>query len=235
MISKMVDNSAVGIYSLLYNVSSLSDIVWNAMIAAYIPFLYQNFDSQKDKIRKITDILLIFYAGVAIILTFFAPEIVWILATEEYYESVNIMPPIACGIFYMAVFGIYTPIFVYYKKTGYLMVTTSITAVLNIILNVIFIPLFGYQAAAYTTLVSYGVLAFIQYLIAVNFENRMNGIKNSIYNNFHIMLLSFVTTIICLSGILLYKFYMLRYLIIFLIIFICSLVIYRNRNQIKFR
>lgn len=235
MISKMVDNSAVGIYSLLYNVSSLSDIVWNAMIAAYIPFLYQNFDSQKDKIRKITDILLIFYAGVAIILTFFAPEIVWILATEEYYESVNIMPPIACGIFYMAVFGIYTPIFIYYKKTGYLMVTTSITAVLNIILNVIFIPLFGYQAAAYTTLVSYGVLAFIQYLIAVNFENRMNGIKNSIYNNFHIMLLSFVTTIICLSGILLYKFYMLRYLIIFLIIFICSLVIYRNRNQIKFR
>lgn len=235
MISKMVDNSAVGIYSLLYNVSSLSDIVWNAMIAAYIPFLYQNFDSQKDKIRKITDILIILYAGVAVILTFFAPEIVWILATEEYYESVNIMPPIACGIFYMAIFGIYTPIFVYYKKTGYLMATTSMAAVLNIILNTIFIPVFGYQAAAYTTLVSYGVLAFIQYLIAIRFEIRKSGINNSIYNNSHILLLAFTTTIICLSGILLYKFYMVRYFIILLMIFVCVLLIYRNRNQIKFR
>lgn len=235
MISKMVDNSAVGIYSLLYNVSSLSDIVWNAMIAAFIPYLYQNFDTQKDKIRKIIDILLILYAGVAIILTFFAPEIVWILATKEYYESINIMPPIACGIFFMAIFAIYTPIFVYYKKTGYLMVTTTIAAVLNIILNFIFIPIFGYIAAAYTTLVSYGVLAFIQYLIAINFEKSMNGIKNSIYNNSHIMLLSILTTILCLSGTLMYKFYLLRYLIILLMVFVCILLLYYNRNHMKFR
>ncbi len=41
MINRFVGSSAVGIYSTLYSVSSLSLIVWNAMNGAYIPYLYK--------------------------------------------------------------------------------------------------------------------------------------------------------------------------------------------------
>lgn len=42
---------------------------------------------------------MLLYAGVAVLLTYLAPEIVRILAPEEYYEAIYIMPPIAAGVF----------------------------------------------------------------------------------------------------------------------------------------
>ena len=47
----------------------------------------------------------LFLGGVArfivVLITYLAPEIVRILATEEYYEGIYIMPPIAAGVFLM--------------------------------------------------------------------------------------------------------------------------------------
>lgn len=59
------------------------------------------------------------YAIVAALLTFFAPEIVRTLATEEYYEAIYIMPPIAGGVFLTCVSNMYSNIMIYYKKTEF--------------------------------------------------------------------------------------------------------------------
>lgn len=55
MISKMVGNSAVGIYSTLYTVSSLSLIIWQAINASFVPFLFENIDNPEKEhdIKKI--------------------------------------------------------------------------------------------------------------------------------------------------------------------------------------
>ena len=45
MISQMVNNSAVGIYSTLYTVSSLSLMLWQAIHASFVPCLFQNIES----------------------------------------------------------------------------------------------------------------------------------------------------------------------------------------------
>lgn len=49
MISKMVGNSAVGVYSTLYTVSSLSLMVWTAINASFEPYLYQTWKTRKAK------------------------------------------------------------------------------------------------------------------------------------------------------------------------------------------
>ena len=49
MISKMVGNDKVGIYSTLYTVSSISLVAWNAINASFIPYLYQNIDNSSKK------------------------------------------------------------------------------------------------------------------------------------------------------------------------------------------
>lgn len=58
MISRMVDNSAVGIYSTLYTVSSISLLVWSAINASFIPYLYQNIESDKNEIKKYSLLLI---------------------------------------------------------------------------------------------------------------------------------------------------------------------------------
>ena len=67
MISKMIGNSAVGVYSTLYTVSSLSLMVWTAINASFEPYLYQNMENPKSKIKKLSMSMLGMYSLVAIL------------------------------------------------------------------------------------------------------------------------------------------------------------------------
>lgn len=211
MISQMVDNSAVGIYSTLYTVSSLSLLVWQAVHSSFVPYIFRNIEKDNSGIKRVSAQLMTFYAVVAILMTFLAPEIVKILATKEYYEAIYIMPPIAAGVFFTSFANLYSDIAVYYKKTKYVMYPAIIAAVSNLVLNYIFINLYGYMAAAYTTLFSYILFALFQGIWARKICKE-HGIKTgTIYNDKFMIMLAIITTAISLIGILLYRHTFLRY------------------------
>lgn len=165
MIAKMLGKSEVGIYGTLYNLSSLSLIAWNAINASLIPYMLEKLKKgEQKKINTIVNPLLFVYAVICIFLTLLAPEIVHILTTEEYYQAIYIMPPIAAGIFFNSLYSIFGNVLMYYKKTKNIMLATVLAAIINISLNYIFMPIFGYVVAAYTTLISYVFLAVFQYI-----------------------------------------------------------------------
>lgn len=212
MIDKMIGTSAVGIYSTLYTVSSLSLLVWNAINASFVPYMFQGIEKKDNSISKVSFFLLALYSALAVAFVLFAPEIVNILATKEYYEAIYIMPPIAGGVYLTAVSHMYSNIMIYYKKTKYIMYASIIAASVNVILNMIFIPIYGYKAAAYTTLISYIILGILE-AIWGNHILKKYGKKKSLYADRKIFILSIVTIISCLLGTLVYRFYVLRYII----------------------
>ena len=65
----------------------------------------------------------------------------------------------------------YSAIQNYHKNTKWVAFGTITTMVLNVILNYIFIKHISYQAAAYTTLISFMVLLFVQGYL----EHRITG------------------------------------------------------------
>ena len=211
MISQMVDNSAVGIYSTLYTVSSLSLLVWQAVHSSFVPYIFRNIEKDNSGIKRVSAQLMTFYAVVAILMTFLAPEIVKILATKEYYEAIYIMPPIAAGVFFTSFANLYSDIAVYYKKTKYVMYPAIIAAVSNLVLNYIFINLYGYMAAAYTTLFSYILFALFQGIWARKICKEHEIKTGTIYNDKFMIMLAIITTAISLIGILLYRHTFLRY------------------------
>lgn len=213
MIDKMVSTSAVGIYGTLYSVSSISLLVWNAINASFVPYLFQNIEKKDHKIKEISFGLLEVYAAIAVVLAFLAPEIVRILATEEYFEAIYIMPPISAGIFFTSVAHMYSNILVYYKKTKYVMYGSLIAATLNIILNAVFIPIYGYMAAAYTTLFGYIVMALFEALWAIKLHRKETGTNESAYDDRKIVILSVITTILSLTGLIWYQNTILRYVV----------------------
>ena len=162
MIGQMIGDTAVGIYGTLATVASLSQLVWSALNSSYVPYLYRNMDRAGNTIKKTSATLLGGYALVCAALIFLAPEIVRIFATEEYYEAIYIMPPIAAGIFLNAVSNLYSNVILYYKKTVYIMLPCVIAAVVNVALNLALIPSLGYVAAAYTTLFAHILLAVLE-------------------------------------------------------------------------
>ena len=213
MISKMVGNDAVGIYSTLYTVSSISLLVWSAINSSFIPYLYQNISKKDNKIRELSLALMGAYAIIAVMLTFLAPEIVRILATKEYYEAIYIMPPIAAGVFLTSVSNMYSNLLIYHKKTNYIMYSSTIAAIVNLILNYICINIFGYMAAAYTTLVAYMVLAGAQVIFARKVHLKEAGNK-SVYNDKAVLFMAILTIIAALFGLVLYRYTALRYVLI---------------------
>ena len=213
MISKMVGNDAVGIYSTLYTVSSISLLVWTAINSSFIPYLYQNIEKKENRIKELSLALMGSYAIIAVMLTFLAPEIVKILATKEYYEAIYIMPPIAAGVFLTSVSNMYSNLLVYHKKTNYIMYSSIIAAIINLILNYICINIFGYMAAAYTTLVAYIVLAGAQVIFARKVHLKETGEK-SVYNDKAVLFMAILTIMAALFGLVLYRYTGLRYIII---------------------
>ena len=211
MISKMIGNSAVGIYSTLYTVSSISLMVWTAINASYTPYLYQNMENPKNKIKKLSMSMLGMYSLVAILLVYLAPEIVRILATEEYYKGIYIMPPIAGGVYFIAVSNLYSDILVYLKKTKMVMVSSAIAAALNVVLNYIMINTYGYMAAAYTTLISYIVMASLLSIWANReFKKHLKEV-DFVYDNKRILVISVMTLIVSLFAISIYDYAIVRY------------------------
>ena len=223
MITNLVGKSETGIYSILYTVSTLSIIIWSAIEANLLPYMFDNLRNHtEEKINNIVNPLLIFFSVVCLFLTLCAPEIVRILATEEYYSSIYIMPPVACGVFFTAVYNIFGDVLLYHKKTYFIMISTIIAAISNIVLNYFGIKYFGFYAAAYTTLISYIILGISQF-IAMKIVH-----PEKIFNIKFIVCISSILVSCSLCCMKLYDFFYIRYCILLAI----AIIILCNRNKI---
>lgn len=211
MIANMVGEAETGIYGVLYTASSISLFLWSSINSSFIPYLYQHIDEEGHVgIRSTSTALLGVFSLVSILISWMAPEIIAVLATDEYLSAVQIMPPIAAGVFLTSLSNMYSNVLVFYKKTKYIMFAAIGAAVVNIALNLVAIPVFGYGAAAYSTLFSYVVLAVSQYAWATR-ACRQAGRKLSVYEDGKLATIASVSMVATMLGIFLYSMDAIRY------------------------
>lgn len=164
MIQHMIGDAAAGIYSLAYSVSMLMMIFNSSLVDALNPLLYQSIKEGKiQKMKKVAYPSLLIVALVNIALIIFAPEIIMIFAPKEYHEAVYIVPPAAMSVFFMFLYQLFACFEFYYEYSSYIAAATAVAAIVNIALNYIFIGIYGYYAAGYTTLICYILYAFAHY------------------------------------------------------------------------
>lgn len=223
MIDSFCGKSNVAIYSVAYNIGMLIQLFTNAINASLTPWFYKSMKEKKyNEIRKVTNLLLLVMAIFIIILMFFAPEIVQIFATKEYYEAVYIIPPISASVFFIFMYILFSNLEFYFEENKFIMVASLLAAILNILLNYIFIKKYGYFAAGYTTLVSYIVYCFSHYFFCKIISKKHLGII-CIYDQRFILILSSIIVLITLIFNFLYIYTLIRYsflVLFFLVIFI---------------
>lgn len=161
MITWLADASQTGVYSLIYNFSMIATVITTSLDGVWVPWFTERLKNRE--IKSINDLAvdyinLMTYAMVGVM--FVGPEVVKLLASSKYWEGISIIPPVVLANYIIFAYTLYVNIEHFYKKTPYITVNTLIAAGSNLILNYIFIPLYGYVAAAYTTLFSY-LLAFV--------------------------------------------------------------------------
>lgn len=226
MISKLINNKATAYYSVAYSVAMLMLILTNSINSSLIPYIYKSIkNKQYQKLKSITNKILIFVAILCELVILFGPEIIKLVASEEYYESIWILPPVSTAVFFIFLYNIFGAVELYFEKTNYIMIASSFSAIINIILNYFFIPIYGYVAAGYTTLFCYILFSFIHYIFYKKIIKR-NKI-NELYNIKNIVIISCISVIFMFFVTLLYFNNYLRYLTILLIVIF--IVIFRNK------
>lgn len=159
-------NSEVGMYSTAYSlVAQPLALITGTLILSATPIIIKSWNKDgKEDTEKLVSSIIIYYlmlmipAIVGIILL--KEEIFTFLIDYRYYNANEILPWIASGIFFMGLSQYINKIWELKQETKRIFTLNIVTALINFILNVIFIPVFGYKGAAITTLLAY-VFLFI--------------------------------------------------------------------------
>ncbi len=181
LIKYLEGNKSVALYDLGYRVAgTLNMFLIMPFTLSFLPSAYKMFGAPGDKryYSKLMTYLsyVLVWGGLA--LSLFSEELIKIFALNpEYWPSYTIVPIIIFsyvfnGLILVALLGQYLT-----KNTKNIAITTIVAAILNVILNIIFIPKMGYIAAAYTTLLSYFILFIVSYILS----NRYYRVPFEIY------------------------------------------------------
>jgi len=182
MIAYYFSQSEAGIYGLACQIAMIMNVVTEAVLASFVPWLYRSMREERYlRIRQVTNALLVMMSVAVFIPVLLAPEVILLLGTGKYMEGVWIIPPVAASVFYIFFTWFFIRIEFYFQETKFVAVSTVFSALLNIILNMALIPKFGYIAAAYTTLVCYMAYAATHYLF-MRFVCAKHGAPRDLYN-----------------------------------------------------
>lgn len=154
----------VGIYSLSYAVSEKSILFLSSLfMLASRPLGMRIWESGSEEIAKeyvanVTRFYLILSVPMVIGLSVLGGPIVRVVGRPEYYEGYRIISFVAVSGLLLGLQQRFQAGLIFRKKTNRIMLAILISGIINIILNIILIPDYGYFAAAITTLISYVVL-----------------------------------------------------------------------------
>lgn len=165
MIQKMEGYEEAAIYSVAYSISMMVTVLSGALILSLQPWIFKGLKHKEsgDKSRLITSSTLV-VAAVALLIIVVAPEAIFIISGNKYLPAIWVIPPIALSAIVMFVYQQYVNVLFYFKRTGLILLASIISAGINIGLNIVFIPIYGYRAAGYTTLFSYLVIMLFYYV-----------------------------------------------------------------------
>lgn len=165
MIKMFQGSEEVALYSIGYTCSMVVMLLGNSMNQAWSPWLTERLhEGSFQAIRKWSTRYFALFMLLVTAVGFIAPEMLLFMGGKSYASAVYVIPPVMAGCIFQFAYTMYVNIETYEKKTGRMALATMTGALVNVILNYIFIPKHGYVAAAFTTLVGYGILFFVHFL-----------------------------------------------------------------------
>ncbi|MCB0193893.1 MAG: oligosaccharide flippase family protein [Anaerolineae bacterium] len=165
MIKWLMSIGDLGIYAVGYRVASIMLLLSVGVQAALTPLIY-NYYQKPDTPQELAKIFRYFTAFALLVvigLSIFAPEILMILTTPEYYGASQLIACLAPAVLLYRMY-IFAPGLSIAKQTKKIAVINIGSALLNIGLNLLLIPRIGLMGAGIATLLS-SVVAFSAQMI----------------------------------------------------------------------
>ncbi len=168
MLLKITSASEMGIYSYGNKLGHIIYVFYTAVNQVFIPWYYsKKREGKTEEITKLVAIYTTAFGLICIFVLMILPELIQFISPESYRGAINTTPFIVVAFYFNFLYTFPSNHEFYNKKTQYIAIGTMISGLLNVFLNVLFIPKWGGMGAALATCVSM-ISLFIIHLIVAN-------------------------------------------------------------------
>jgi O-antigen/teichoic acid export membrane protein len=166
VIAYLLGVSSVGIYSAAYGLGSMVSMFMAPIGIILLPTitnLYENnrMEELKMHLKYSLKFYLMFAIPALFGLTVLSRSLLLTFTTSKFLSAYLVVPIVALGIVFYTINGISADILLVLKRTKIFLWATGGGALINLILNIILIPVIGISGAAISTLITFFFIAAV--------------------------------------------------------------------------
>lgn len=190
VISYGLGTNANGIYSVANKFPSIMDSIYSFFYTAWKESAAKNlkYEDSKEFYNMVYKILKNFMWAIVIGMIAILPFVFNLFIKKEFISAFDYIPVLIVAMYFSNMSGFFGGIYSAYKDTKIMGITTVVAAIVNLLINIIFIKWIGIWAAVFSTFIS----TFIVYIY------RKIKLKKYVIleNNYHEVLLSWIILIL---------------------------------------
>lgn len=160
----------LGIYGACYKLSILMTLFIQAFRYAAEPFFFSHA-KEKNSTKVFADVMKYFVivcVTIFLLVTLYMDVFKYFIG-KDFREGLSIVPVLLLANLFL---GVYVNLSIWYKLTDKTLLGSFVSlggALLTVVLNIAFIPAYGYVASAWATLACYASMAIVSYLLGQKF------------------------------------------------------------------
>ena len=167
MLSLMKGDAAVGIYSAAHKLFEPLSLIPFALMMPLFPIMSEAFKASTEKLIKSYRLglkyLLIIAIPFAIGIALLSNKIVLLIYGTEFANSATVLQILICGLIFIFTNFVLLDLLIAIDKQKLNTFSMGLCAIVNVTLNLFFIPLLSYNGAAITTLITNIILFLVSF------------------------------------------------------------------------
>lgn len=183
MLSFMVNNEAVGFYNASYRLIFVLLFIPSVLIISMFPIMSKHFKSAKNLLKieyeKIFKYLFIISLLILVLGFLFADKIILTIYGNTFIPSIKALQILVCVIPVIFITYLFGNLLGAINKQRIVAIITGVSAILNILLNIILIPKFSYLGASLATVLTEICVFMLMFIYISRFFHTIS-IKNYI-------------------------------------------------------
>lgn len=226
LLKTMENDFSVGVYSVGYRFANIiPNFIVNPFFGSYNPTAYELFMVDRSKFiehqKKFSIILITIITAFVILMEYPFSYLFHHFIDKRYWTGYSIIGIIALVYIFQSMMFIFDVVQTMMEKLHYSLIFITIGASIDIILNIILIPVLGIKGSAIASLISYVFMTIASYLI----NRKLLKINYNIFKMFLVLVIGFSAIIIPYLLIFNDSFIELFFRILIIILSLCSLAL----------
>lgn len=166
ILERMTDLRSVGIYTFGYHLAEMPMFLVLGIRQLWNPIFYENMN--KGDAKTVSRLVLYYVLALTFInmgVILFSKELILLFINTRYYPAIPLIGVIVLGVYFNGLITISNSLLAYKNKFGITSKIALAASSINIVLNILLIPVIGLMGSALATFIAYLIYFFVGLLV----------------------------------------------------------------------